>query len=175
MTNVEWVKCVIVLRGVYPTSFKLDADALIVWFEMLSDLPAEQVIAAIKHMGKTKSAFPSLADIRQLAEPAPADPGDAWREACDYVSRLSLGPLYRDGAPQPLPELEPWVKSAVESVGIEAIRNRTPDSENTLRAHFVRFYEARLNHERLAASGLRVLDGGKAAAPIAALVQGMTL
>lgn len=163
MTNTEWAKCVLVLRAVYGASFKLDAEGQVIWFGLLADLPGDRVIDAVKHMAKSTPAFPSVAEIRRLAEPAPADPGDAWRLACDYVSHLALGPLYRDGELQPLPTLEPWIKSAVESVGVESIRNRTPETENTLRAHFVKFYAAKVDHQRLAASGLRVLEGGKPA------------
>lgn len=150
----DWANCVLVLRSSYGASFKLDTPAIAVWFEMLKDLPGDRIQAAIAHMVKHQAAFPSIADIRKLAEPLPADPGDAWRQACDYVSRLSLGPLWRDGGPLPLPEIEPWVKSALEAVGMDAIRNRTPDSEGTLRAHFVKFYQARLQRQQMAQSGL---------------------
>ena len=156
MTDEEWLICATVLEAFYPHNFKGQKDLVTfeLWFQLLSDLPGERVIAAIKHMVKTQPAFPSVADIRKLAEPMPADPGDAWRQVCDYVSRLSLGPLWRDGAPLPLPELEPWVKAALDAVGSDAIRHRTPDTEGTLRAHFVKFYQARLQRQQMAASGL---------------------
>lgn len=154
MTNTEWAKCVIVLRAIYTHTFKLDADAISVWFDLLEDLPGERVINAIRHMAKTQPAFPSVADIRKLAEPTPADVGEAWRQACEYVGLLSLGPRWHDGQPQPLPALEPWIQGALEAVGADAIRNRTSETEGTLRAHFMRFYEARLKREQMAASGL---------------------
>lgn len=161
MTPQEWAACVVVLRATYGASFRLDTEGLLVWFELLADLPGDRALKAVKHLCQTKPAFPSVADIRRLAEPAPADPGDAWRLACDYVSRSSIGPMMRDGELVQVEPLEPWIMSAIESVGRDAIRHRTPDTENTLRAHFTKFYQARLDSERMAASGLRVLDGGK--------------
>lgn len=155
MTDEEWLMCAQVLETFYPHNFKVsNVGKLELWFQMLSDLPGERVIAAIRYMVKTQPAFPSVADIRKLAEPAPADPGEAWRQACDYVSRLRMGPRYQDGRVVPAPELEPWIKAAAESVGFEVIRYRTPDAEGTLRAHFIRFYDARLSAQRREAAGL---------------------
>lgn len=154
MTNIEWAKCVLVLRGAYANTFRLDADGLVVWFDQLHDLPGDQVLAAIQHMIKTKTAFPSIADIRRLAEPPAPDPASAWVKACKWVSDIGLGPKFVGGEAQPLPELEPAIAAAVEAVGIEAIRMRQPEVEGVLRAHFAKAYEARVEVERRQSAGL---------------------
>lgn len=87
MTSEEWAQCVLVLRATYTTSIKLDADAITVWFELLKDLPGASVKAAIVHMAKTTKAFPSVAEIRQLAEAEKKDYSAAWAELIGQIQR----------------------------------------------------------------------------------------
>src|ERR1035437_2295721 len=68
MTKTEWSQCVIVLRAVYPGFQRLDVDAVCVWFDLLKDLPGDAVLSAVRQMAQTQPAYPSIADIRKLAD-----------------------------------------------------------------------------------------------------------
>lgn len=153
MNAKEWAECVLVLRAAYGASFKLDSPGIKVWYEQLNDLSGEAVQRACSELIKTKPAFPTIADIRRLAEPQ-IDNSTAWKQACDYVSILSLGPLSRGGVIVPFPEIDPRIQRAIDSVGREAIRMRTPDNEGTLRAHFMRFFAESQQRQRMQQAGL---------------------
>lgn len=96
MTPQQWAKCVLVLRSAYGASFKLDEEGVVVWFEMLRDLDGARVLAAVERMVKSQKAFPSIADIRALAEPE-KNPGEVWAEVLRVV--LETGPYGKYIAP----------------------------------------------------------------------------
>ena len=156
MTPKEWALCTMVLRAAFASSMDaLTTQDLAVWYELLADLPGDAVLASVKDMAKRQAAFPSIADVRRGAEAQPEDAGAAWVRACKWVSDLSLGQVMRDGVLQPLPVMDdPAIAAAVEAVGREAIRHRTPDSEGTCRAHFAKAYAAAVERAKRAEAGL---------------------
>jgi hypothetical protein len=145
VTDLEWLACVNVLRHTYGQSFKLDADGIEVWGELLADLPGERVRAAVVHLCRTVRAFPSVADLRAFAEPQQVDAAEAWGLACRWAATVQNGTRYQAGDVIPAPGLEtlPFaVARAVRALGgATAINARTYDDEMTMRAHFFRAYE----------------------------------
>jgi hypothetical protein len=67
--------------------FLPDEDAIKIWYELLKDLPYEQVnIAAQKYM--TTSHFPPTpADLRAAVTPPPAEWSDAWEKVIGSVRK----------------------------------------------------------------------------------------
>lgn len=151
MTKQEWVAAAGILANFYPHNFKVsDSNQMRLWFMGLADLPGDRVEAAVWHMCRTKEAFPSLADIRKLAEVQREDPTEAWLEACRYASEWGSGPVMRNGKLAEPPGIQtPAIAQAVRAMGgIEAIKARTMDDEPAMRAHFFRAYEAALSKVR---------------------------
>lgn len=150
MTPEQWLACAKVLETFYPHNFKMtDEVKMDLWYQMLADLPGENVLAAIKHMVQTQPAFPSVADVRKHADPNACAPTEAWRKACDWVCRASQGNIYAGGKVYPPPEMDdPAIMGAIEAIGFQAIRMRTYDDEPAMRAHFFRAYEEALNSGR---------------------------
>lgn len=88
MSYKEWLSIAIGLRSVYTSDrFLPDEDAIKIWYELLKDLPYEQVnIAAQKYM--TTSHFPPTpADLRAAILPPPADWDDAWQTVISAVRK----------------------------------------------------------------------------------------
>lgn len=171
MTAQQWASCVMALRSAFPNTMKLDAAGIAFWKSQLDDLPAERVQAAIVHMARTQDAFPTIAAIRRHAQEQ-EDHSAAYAEACRHVTETST-PSYRlveEGiqAPRVLdwpapgqyaqggyleprmrleqqapPELDPATRETLETFGVEAIRERKPETEGTLRAQWRGAFEAR--------------------------------
>lgn len=119
-----------VLRSTYPTSFKLDKDGMKVWFELLKDLPGQGVIGAVMHMAKTQAAFPSIADIRKIADPK-ITPDQAWEEVIGKLDRYTP-PKWTD----------PKIKQAVAQLGgIIAICNADETKLGFIRSQFLAAYK----------------------------------
>lgn len=85
MTPIEWAACVNVLRHAYGSSFRLDEAGVAVWYELLSDLDGQRVIAAVRHMCQTQKAFPAVADVRRLAAAPLESPEETWSQLCRQV------------------------------------------------------------------------------------------
>ena len=145
MTKKEWAACVVALKGFYPTSFRLDEDAIGIWFSALEDLPGPVVQAAIIHMAKTTRAFPSIAEIREYATPK-QDHGQAWGEVMREVQRVGHYPVMVNGQlQQPDPQFsDPLTYQAVQALGgwVNLCQTMLVDDVPTWRAQFRRVYEA---------------------------------
>lgn len=130
MTKEEWAACAAMLATFYPHSFKLESkEAVKLWFDELKDLPGERVHAAIKHMVRSQTAFPSVADIRRLAEPPKISWGEGWAEVMKAVGEVGMygAPTWSD----------PAIGRAVEALGGWEAICQTPNRDHpALRAHF---------------------------------------
>lgn len=123
----------------------IDDDVLLHWEEMLSDIPDDLILAAVK-LTKMQSQFrPKVADVRKTAQKLlhpemEMDSGQAWG--------LVLQAVRRYGKPQTrqaLESLPPAVSAVVRQIGFDQIC----DSEDpqVVRAHFLRIFESRKTHE----------------------------
>jgi hypothetical protein len=165
MTDEQWVQCAQVLASAYPLSFRMDDElAMEIWFRALCDLEGERILAAIYHMLKVQEAFPSIAAIRRHACNH-IEPIEAWHEVVKAMGD-SGAPEHRLYRPAPGQIAvhgngqaqwteartygydEPkWssqaVEKALESVGgMMALKNCKPGGMETLRAQFLKAYQA---------------------------------
>lgn len=161
MNRREWAECVLALRAFYPHSFKLDDSAIGIWFGALEDLPGDRVKAAIVHMGRTTKAFPSLAEIRQHAEPSAADHSEAWGRLVTSIQRIGAYTLITDGREiTPEEQLDPDLREVVKRLGgwSHVCKTFRQEDEPTNRAQFRRIWEglqaARKRDETFAGLGL---------------------
>lgn len=119
MTKAETVTLIQLLIVMYPAS-KINDDELTigVWHEMLEDLPAEVVGAAVKRMCAVLKFPPSIADIREAVADAARDAqgtlaaGEAWARVKKAVS---LYGFYRPDAARKALGERIW--RAVEMIG----------------------------------------------------------
>lgn len=135
MTPEEWASCVLALRSYYPTSFKLDATGVGLWYDDLKHLPGIMVTAAIKTMAARTPAFPSLSEILQLADPQPG-PDEAWGE---FIA--ALGRHGYCGTPE---WSDPVIPKVVHQLGgwVHVCQTMLIADLPTWRAQFRRAYEA---------------------------------
>lgn len=119
MTKDEVITLLQTIIVLYPGS-QIHADALTaaLWHEMLEDLPADAVSAAVKRMAATLKFPPSIADIRdnvaQAVREAKGVPtaGEAWGRVRKAISRYGY---YRPDEARAALGDEIW--HAVEMVG----------------------------------------------------------
>lgn len=143
LTAQQWAQCVLILRSVYKTTFRLDAADLDIWYRMLCDLPGDHVQAAVMHMARTTEAFPSIAEIRKWAEAGSSgDSTAAWGEFIVAVSRYGYTntPIWTD----------PRMEKVVHSLGgwQHICQTMLVEDEPTWRAQFRRAYEAIAERDR---------------------------
>ena len=148
MTPQEWAKCVIVLRSCYPNTFKLDNEGIAVWYEMLSDLPYQAAAGAIRHMAQTQRAFPSIADIRAIAQPQQATDDAVWAEVMSYCNSAHVfGAVWQGGREVAFewsdPELGKLVLSAFD--GGREIANATPERLGFIKSQLFKMWAAKKN------------------------------
>ena len=110
-----------------------------------ADFKRQALAFSLSHPGRWDAA----AFAKGLLAAKGGGVGDAWAEACAWVSDLTSGPVYRGGMKLEAPSMADFLKRpdknamarAVQALGLEAIRNRRPEDEGTLRAQFRKFYE----------------------------------
>lgn len=83
MTKTEFSILAKAMKAVYSDpKFIADTDAMMVWYELLKDIPYELCQAAIHKYMSTNKFPPTIADIRQLAteitSPETLNEGKAW-------------------------------------------------------------------------------------------------
>lgn len=88
MTRKEFAAVAALLTAYYPHKLKLDDhNTLEVWYQELADLPGEAVLAAVRHMARKSTDWPSIAAVRQYAEPVD-DVVQLWQDTvktvCEY-------------------------------------------------------------------------------------------
>lgn len=164
MDKKQWGACVLALRAFYPTSFKLDEAAIGLWFEELKHLPGPVVEASIRHMARSKPAFPSLADILTHAEQENRpDFGGAWAEMLEKASRHGCLPTYSvHGVTSGVPEFDdPLLPELVRFLGGWERVCAMPTSEHaTARAQFRdRYNELHASRSRDKTFGLALGPG----------------
>lgn len=136
MEYFEFVKMAAVLKTAYPRSDIMpNKEAVTVWYDMLKDLDAESVKAAITAYIATKKFPPTIADIREMATPAKTDWGEAWGEVMQAVREY--------GYSRPMDALEsmkPETRRIVERFGWQEICQA--ENIGVLRGQFKAAFEA---------------------------------
>lgn len=176
MTKREWAECATILATFYPHNFKLGDGAgddeaaqhrakgqMMLWFQALADLPGERVKAAVWSMVRTQPAFPSVADIRRLAEGQADAAAEAWHRALmlsrhyaapehqpfrTYGSKLFVkdGKLHRESDGKPCAEEldlkaeDPVLMKTITAMGGLARMAFGTQNTETLRAQFLKIY-----------------------------------
>lgn len=159
MNKTEWVECATILATFYPHNFQLGADLgndeasariaqgqMMLWYHALADLPGPRVKAAVWSMVRSQPAFPSVADIRRLAE----GNADAAAEAWDEAMRLAMGPgivpehvVSNPGhdAPSTVPS-DPLIAKTLKALGgIRELAFGPSERLPTIRAQFLKLYQ----------------------------------
>ena len=142
-SELEVIKVLAVLTAAYPNAKIIPGDSetpgtMDVYAMMLSDLPATDLLAAVKYCLDTHPDFmPSIATLRQAAEklhPNQTVSGaDAWGVVLQAISEIGV---YRT------PHFEdPAIARAVEAFGWRNIC-LSDEQDFAIRAQFIKAYEA---------------------------------
>ena len=123
----------------------IDQDVIEHWEEMLSDIPDELILAAVKVV-KLKSQFrPKIAEIRQAAlallnPETEIDAGQAWGMVLKAIRRFGYSQ-----ESQAMAALPPTVANAARRVGWMDLCN---GEEMHSRAHFLKMFEGMQEREK---------------------------
>lgn len=174
MTKQEWGVIAKMLADFYPHSFKIqDPGAVKNWFMGLADLQGERVAAAVWTMVRTQPAFPSVADIRRLAEGSADAAAEAWAEALKLATGPGAAPEHRAYVPNgrievidgkvrrldaqtsevaPLQFSDPILEKAIGAIGgLAVIAYGDLSTLETRRAQFLKLYQGfAAEHKRCA-------------------------
>jgi len=141
-----------------PEAFDAWADT---WAGLGLTFPAAKAALRAWVMGgQHQGAWDPGALVRSLRSASTGDAGDMWALACRWVADFYAGPVYRGGEVRQAPSLDELAKrpdraawaAAVRAIGTEAIRNRRPEDEGTLRAQFRKAYEEAASRQVVRAS-----------------------
>ena len=172
MTYEETLAALVIITGFFPHSFTMSDPAIVdLWHLELEAFDAPAVEAAVRHLCRTKDAFPSLKDVLDRLG-TNTQPTTAWRLACETAR--AIGATYRAGQVIERPALPLAVAAAAEAVGgLAAIRVRTQEAEPAMRAHFFRAFEEATVQE--AAGNLKQLVATAGPAQLADVVRQATM
>jgi hypothetical protein len=140
VTRDETIACLFIIVGFFPHSFSLDDVAMVdLWHRELKDFDGAAAEGAVRHLCRTKDAFPSLKDvIDRLTPPAAMSATEAWRLVVAWADS-SLYQIYDGGVPRPRAALPPDVAAIAETIGSpHRIATRSFQDETAMRAHFFR-------------------------------------
>lgn len=202
MNKQEWAELAKVLGTFYPHNFRpTDATEVKLWYMALADLPGDRVGAAIWSMVRMQAAFPSVADIRRLAEGAADTAAEAWAEALRIVREKGTAPEHRRFQPKGVityqegrvvrqdaerGELEqlvipdPILEKTIHAIGgLQALGQCEVSRLDTMRAQFLKLYAAFTAESKRAATfaslgvspELKALPAGEPAALGAVMAQ----
>ena len=130
----------------FPTLQEKDmGPTLVLWQEMLSDIPFEVAKAAIKKVLATIKYFPTVAEIReacsQITNPRQLTYDEAWALIIGAISRYGY---YREA--EGLTSLPLIVQQVVKNIGWQEVC--TCEEPDVIRGQFRRAWEVRLARER---------------------------
>lgn len=143
MTKEETALILGIIKTAYPSAYKNmekseALNAVNLWSEMLSDIPAEKIKKAVKKIIATSEFPPSIAQIRKevLEENTEVikNSGEAWLEVIEAVSHFGF---YRQN--EAFDNLSPITKKAVKCIGWRYICTSSDTMAD--RAHFLKIYE----------------------------------
>lgn len=145
------------LRTFYPREKLIpNKEAAALWFEMLKDLPYQDVTTALQRWVSTQKWSPSIADIRSMVSNS-ANPeltndwSEGWEEVTKAIGRY--GAWNRQAA---LDSMSPITRDCVNAIGWENIC--ASENIGVERGHFRTMYESHSQKMRNAdqtAVGLR--------------------
>jgi len=117
--------------------FELSEGKISIWSEMLSDVPLEVALRAVKYLIASGSPFPpSISELRKAIVEMRSPPElridalQAWLEA----SLVTEGYCEEEG----MEKLSPLTREVVQAIGWNEIRNGDPD---VVRGHFLKFFQ----------------------------------
>ena len=139
MNKNEFAAIAAALQTYYPRFNLLpNREAMALWFQELSDIPAETLTAALRKWVSTEQWPPTIADLRglctSLTQGEVPDWGEAWAEVTKAVRRY--GWARPDEA---LASLSPAIRTAASRIGwMQICESENPEA---LRAQFRQIYE----------------------------------
>ena len=117
--------------------FELSEGKIAIWSEMLSDVPLEVALSAVKYLIASGTPFPpSISELRRALVEMRSPPEfridalQAWLEA----SVITEGYCEEEG----MEKLSPLTREVVRAIGWDEIRNGDPD---VVRGHFLKFFQ----------------------------------
>lgn len=128
------------------TEFLPDKYALKIWYELLKDLPYEQVNIAIQKHAHTNKWPPTPADIREhvvIMQDESTDWGQAWKQLTMAIGRFGT---YREG--EALESMDELTRETTKRLGWKMICQSEQTELTAIRANFRKIYEQIQSEER---------------------------
>lgn len=163
MTEKEWARiCAKISR--YWQQREMSADAFGEWFDKLADLPAAAVEQAVDTLALERQWPPSLADLRDAAEPDERSADEAAQDLRRLIARG--GGAYRDTDRDGVPaSRDPALDATIEAVGWGTLCNL----DMTSASGWARFRDAYKSAQAdLRRERWRAIAAGERPPPIAA-------
>ena len=126
--------------------FLPDKYALKIWYELLKDLPYEQVNIAIQKHAHTNKWPPTPADIREhvvTMQDESTDWGQAWKQLTRAIGRFGT---YREG--EALESMDELTRETTKRLGWKMICQSEQTELTAIRANFRKIYEQMQQEER---------------------------
>jgi hypothetical protein len=145
MNKNEFAAIAAALQTYYPRFNLLpNRESMALWFQELSDIPAETLTAALRKWVSTEKWPPTIADLRGLCtnmvQGELPDWGEAWAEVTQAVRRY--GWARPDDA---LASMSPQTRTAASRIGwLSICESENPEA---LRAQFRQIYESATTRE----------------------------
>lgn len=145
MTQADMAKQLAFLSSA--TGKRFEQGDVVLWCDMLKDLPDAAVKAAVARYVRERKDFPTVSDIRQMAAEAQAGELDEAAAAFDRITKAvrRYGSYDRDGAKA---SVDPLTWAAMEAAGGWGwVCDLTADNRQTYAAQFRMAYQALAGRE----------------------------
>ena len=138
MTKAETARLLAIMTAAWPR-FEVDDVKVQIWHDMLTDVPYEIAVMALKKLIAENIHPPSIAEMRRAVFEVTTPPQERLDAASAWGEGVRAVELY--GWPQPqaaLASLSPRTRRVAEMIGWQEICSGNPD---VVRAQFMRMYE----------------------------------
>lgn len=146
MTKNEFSIIAKTIKTFYPKENILkEKEEMILWYEMVQDIPYEVASTAIKKWVSLNKWSPTVADIREMSADIIGNAKDEWEDAWALVKKAvsNYGYCRTEEALESLP---PLVRKITEQLGFRSIC--MSEDEKIDRANFRNIYNREIEKER---------------------------
>lgn len=146
MTKNEFSIIAKTIKTFYPKENILkEKEEMILWYEMVQDIPYEVASTAIKKWVSLNKWSPTVADIREMSAEIAGNEKEDWEDAWALVKKaVSNFGAYR--SQEALDSLPPLVRKITEQLGFRNIC--LSENEAVERANFRDIYKVAIEKER---------------------------
>ena len=145
MTDVEFSKLAMLIKGLYPKEQNLFNDDSVseIWYSMLSDIDYNIAVESVKIHAKTNTFSPSIADIRKYA--------DKSRNSTDWIElyQQTVRKIARYGAyreKECMESFDPAAAWIVRHIGYQRIC-QSPENDPYIKREFKELFEAAVEND----------------------------